>query len=237
MVLQHMYSFSSNEESFDSRESLLAMNNTDTLLTIPDSAQRLKQRVELEPSSTHNSSAKQKQISQPIAMEVEIEGMEVLLHTLANREYESRESRCCSSSYTSTLYDSSDDDESVLQIRGSKNRCQFRNRGYVGRQWDPENDLNIDSLRLSRKTFEDTRKGRAENGNDNLDPLSSDSFERCNEAYDTVVITKKDPTRLSLPSTTSTKAVVFPTSHSSTQIQYRYAAISASTCHVDPIKN
>jgi hypothetical protein len=85
MVFQHSHSISSNEEIFDSRE-FLKVDNIDTHLIIAKLARRLKEPVELRQrrASPRKSSAQKKQIPEHIAIEVEIEGMDILLDTLAN---------------------------------------------------------------------------------------------------------------------------------------------------------
>jgi hypothetical protein len=229
MVLQHSYSFSSNEESFDSRESLLAMDHSNYHLIIADLVRRLQEQVELEQQrvSRHNNTTQNGQIPRRIVPEVEIEGMDVFLGAVANAEAESRisgnDSSSCSSSTTTTT-DSSDDDGSVLQMNRGKRRCQFRNRRYVGRHWDPEDELNVDSLRLSRKTMEEKRKSREATSNETVDLVSLESVELCDEGNESVVMMMKDATRSSMSSMTSAMAVVSSTSYSSTPILYGNAA-------------
>jgi hypothetical protein len=224
MVFQHLYSFSSDEESSDCRKCFLAEDYNDSHLL-----RHLIERVELEQqreSSHKDNNAQLKQIPRPIPPEVEIEGMDIIIHALANKEEDSTESGYSStgSSDNTTIYDSSDDDDSVLQMRGGKFRCQSRNGKDVYRHWDLKNDLNVDSLRLSRKRMERQRKNRDKNSHDNVDCLSFDSVDLCNDVNDTVDIMMKGPTRSSMPSTTSATSIVFATPRSSTPKIYRNAA-------------
>jgi hypothetical protein len=176
------------------------MDYTNTQLLTAELVRRLQERVELEQQRrlSPNSNTRKKLFPRRIAPEVEIEGMDVLLKALVKAEDNSRKSGFDSNSCNSTIYDSSDDDTSVKMKRGRR-RCQYKDLRYVGRHWDPENELNMDSLRLARKTMEQKRKSPDDNSNDIVDRLSFDSVEFCDDENDSIVVMLKDAPWSSMP--------------------------------------
>lgn len=176
-------SFSSNdEETIESTSSATIRDCTNTI--IADLARRLQERVEMEQLRSNEQPS---HIPRRIAPEVEIEGMDVLLQALVrSQDMNTRDENCsstCSNSLDSTMCESSSDDDSTMMLRRSKGRrrCSFRNRKNIGRHLNLEDELNVDSLRLTRKTME-SKKADADGS------ISYETLGFFDDVSDTIVI-------------------------------------------------
>jgi hypothetical protein len=216
--------YSSNEETVDSTYTPSLMARVYTNMIIADLARRLQERVELELSRT--AADHPHEPPRRIAPEVEIEGMDVLLQALSRSTDEIGSygdcSSTCSDSLDSSLCGSDIDDDSVLQMRRGKRRCQFRNRRNIGRHVELTNELNVDSLRLARKTMED-KKTNDNQDRDSLDYVSFESTDLLDEVSDTIVMLK-DASRSSLSSLSSAQGVASHAAPLMRRVRYGNAA-------------
>jgi hypothetical protein len=192
------------------------LNNADLERCLHERLEQEQQRISLQ-----SNQAQHWQMSRDIESEGVVKGMDFFSIAVDNTAGESKKSgyggNCCASNICGST---DDNDDSVRPMKTRKRRCQFRNRRHIGRHWDPENELNIISLRLFGKTFDEIRRSRNEI-NDMLNHLSLDFNELTVQANDTVVTMMKDATRSSMSSST---ANVSASSHEAMPILYGSAA-------------